>query len=519
MYGTQIAPAPGKAPRLALRALSKTFPGQMALIDADFELRRGEVHAVLGQNGSGKSTLIKILAGFHQADAGAEALLDGKTFELGSAGAAAAAGIRFVHQDLALVPELDAVDNLALGSRYDGRWWLSDRRERRATREILAEFGIHVDVGRPLTQLAPAERTMLAIARALREGDDRGTILVLDEPTATLGGEEAERLHALVRRIRDDGGSVLYVTHRLDEVFTLADRVTVLRDGRRVGTRTVAGLDHDGLVELIVGRPLRDIFPGAPPPPDEGTEVLLGATELCGQVIEGMSFDVFAGEILGIAGLIGSGREELPYLLTGARSWSSGEIRVAGRARSSLNPREAIAAGIGFVSSDRKGESALPLLSVGENITLPKLEVSGPLRWLSPRRERTRVMEWLRRLDIRPSAPDLPLASLSGGNQQKAVIARWLRTGTRVLVLDEPTQGVDIGAKAGIYQRLTDFVGAGNAAVVFSSDAEELASLCDRVIIVRDGRVGHVVDGEALAPEALNELLLRASRSNDPEVS
>jgi ribose transport system ATP-binding protein len=493
---------------LELRHVSKTFPGQMALEDADLELRHGEVHALLGQNGSGKSTLIKILAGFHHADSGASALRDGQPFDLGSAHAAREAGIRFVHQDLALVDQLNAVDNLALGGRYKGRWWLSEREERAAAVELLSEFGIGIDVGAPLTALAPAERTMLAIARALQDGEDRGTLLVLDEPTATLPAQEAERLHRVVRRVREDGGAVLYVTHRLDEVFSLADRVTVLRDGQRVATRDVAELDHDALVELIVGRPLEEMFPETSTP---AAGVLLEAVDLCGAVVDNVSLAVRPGEILGVAGLVGSGREELPYLLTGARRWSAGVVRAGHETFTSLSPARAIAAGIGFMSSDRKRESALPVLTVGENITLPRLEVSRFARRLSTRRERRAVTDWLRRLDVRPAAPDIPLASLSGGNQQKAVLARWLRLGARVLILDEPTQGVDVSAKAGIYHHLTEFAAAGSAAIVFSSDTEELAALCDRVLVIRDGRVDDELTAEALTHSALARRLLRST--------
>jgi ribose transport system ATP-binding protein len=490
-----------------LEHLSKTFPGQMALVDVDLEVRPGEVHALLGQNGSGKSTLIKILAGFHQPDSGARATYAGEPIELGSATAAQEAGIRFVHQDLALVEDLDAVDNLALGSGgYAGRWWLSSRRERRAASGALAQLGLGIDLNLPLRKLSAAERTMVAIARAMREGSESRRLLVLDEPTAALGGERAERLFDLVRRIRAGGGSVLYVTHRLEEVFELADRVTVLRDGRRVDTRVVSELDHDGLVELIVGRALSEIFPTPQP---ARADVLLGASGLAGEVIRDVSFDVHAGEIVGVTGLFGSGREELPYLLTGARPLRGGSLALGGDMLGRLTSARAIEAGIAFVPADRKRESALPLMSVAENVTLPRLVTDRRTRWLSVRRERADALSWLRRVDVRPLAPEATLATLSGGNQQKAVIARWLRRRSRVLVMDEPTQGVDIGAKAGIYRDLAAVAEEGGAVIVFSSDTEELASLCDRVLVIRSGQVAHVVDGETLEPGLLGELMLR----------
>jgi ribose transport system ATP-binding protein len=490
---------------LELRSMSKTFPGQMALWGVDLELRHREVHCLLGQNGSGKSTLIKILAGFHAADAGASAVVNGRPFELGSASAARDAGIRFVHQDLALVDDLDAVDNLALGSGYTNRFWLRARTERCAAARVLAELGIDLDLTKPVKQLTPSERTLLAIARALQEAPDAGQILVLDEPTAALGGHDTHHLFELIGRLRDRGGTVLYVTHRLEEVFELADRVSVLRDGRRIATVDVADLDHDGLVELIIGRTLDELFPATETP---RAGVLFAARGIYGTIVGDVSFDVHAGEVVGFAGLVGSGREELPYLLTGARRPLAGQLELREASLPALRPASAIGAGIGFVPSDRKHESAIPALSVRENVTLPRLDASRVFRWLGARAERDDTLAWLHQVDVRPADPELPFSSLSGGNQQKVVLARWLRYGTEILVVDEPTQGVDVGSKAGIYQQLSAIAAAGGAVLVFSSDAEELASLCDRVVLLRAGRIDREISGAALSAAALDALLL-----------
>jgi ribose transport system ATP-binding protein len=501
--------------RVVLRGVSKTFPGQTALQDVDLTLDHGEVHALLGQNGSGKSTLIKILAGFHQPDAGAGATFSGASFELGSASAARDAGIRFIHQDLALVAEFNAIDNLALGSGYSGRRWISDRRERRAATALLDELGIELDVDVPVAQLGPAQRTMLAIARALRDGMASCRLLVLDEPTVSLTAAEVRHLFGLIARLRERGGTVLYVTHRLDEVFEIADRVTVLRDGVRVGTSAVGDLDHDALIELIVGRPLGEVYPDVAP---AGEDVVLRVEGLGGEVVDDVSFEVRGGEILGIAGLVGSGREELPYLLYGARRRREGSVALDGDVLERLSPSSAVAAGIGFVSSDRKGESALPLFTLRENLTYPDLPVGRRTRWLSERAERADAMRWLRHMEVVPADPELPLASLSGGNQQKAVIARWLRFAPKLLIVDEPTQGVDVGAKAKLYSSLAEIAAAGTALVVFSSDSEELAAICDRVLVMRGGRVHESLGRASLSASAIDHLILQSERPRAAEV-
>lgn len=493
--------------RLVLHGLSKTFPGQVALAGADLELRPGEVHALLGQNGSGKSTLIKILAGFHQPDPGAEASVNGEPLTLGSAFAAQHAGLRFIHQDLGLVPSLDVVDNLALGQGYRARWWLSDRHEAAAAEALLAELDTVLDVRTPVSRLSAAERTIVAVARALRGGLSAKGVLVLDEPTASLPGAEVDRLFRLIRTISSRGTAVLYVTHRMGEVFEIADRVTVLRDGRRVLTAPVEEVDHESLVAHIVGRPLDDFYPD-PPTPDR--TVLIEVEGLATARLRGLSFRVHRGEILGIAGITGSGREEVAPALFGALPWDAGRISVDGRTYNEMNPAAAIACGIAYLPHDRKRESAIPSLTVRENLTLPSLR-PGAGGWLGVRRERADAEGWLDRLDVRPSRPERVFSTLSGGNQQKVVIARWLRCGARTLVLDEPTQGVDVGAKTMIYQTLTEAARAGTALVVASSDAEELARLCDRVLVLRDGTIGAELHGTGLTVDRLSQQALTAT--------
>jgi ribose transport system ATP-binding protein len=485
---------------LSLEALSKVFQGQAALSGVDLEVRKGEVHALLGQNGCGKSTLIKILAGYHQPESGSTARVNGKVFELGSAASADAAGLRFVHQDLGLVEEFDAVDNLALGSRYVGSWWLSDRRERRAARELLARYGIHVDVSAPLSTLSVANRAMLAIIRAVHSGISEDSIIVLDEPTAALPDNEVHQLFGLIRQLRDRGVTVLYVTHRLREVFEICDRVTVLRDGRPVATRETQTLDQASLVELIIGRPVEDFYP-EPATPRE--DVALEIDQLSGDEVDGVSLCLHRGEILGVTGLVGSGYETLLSLIYGGRRPTNGSVRIDGREIAAGQPASSVAAGVAYASADRKRLSAMLDWTVRENITLPRIRATGPLRWLGARREAKDAEPWLARLGVVPSGTERVFASLSGGNQQKAVIARWLRCGAKAFLLDEPTSGVDLGAKQEIYSSLSAVAADGAGILLSSSDAEELCSVCDRVIVMRQGRVAAALSGAELTVPSL----------------
>jgi ribose transport system ATP-binding protein len=486
---------------LVIRGLSKTFPGQVALAGVGLELRPGQIHALLGQNGSGKSTLIKILAGVHTPDPGGQAWMHGAPLTLGSAAAAHHAGLRFIHQDLGLVPTLDVVDNLALGQRYQARWWLSARTEAAAARELLAELDPHIDVTAPVSQLSAAERTIVAVARALRGGVAASGVLVLDEPTAALPAAETGRLFRLVRAVAARGTAVLYVTHRISEVFELADQVSVLRDGRRVLTCPLAEVTPTSLVEHIVGRPLEEFYPEAPPP---GRDVALAVEGLRTVRLRDLHFAVHRGEILGIAGISGSGREDVAPALAGAIAWAGGRLTIGGRVLHRMDPAAAIGQGIAYLPHDRKRESAIPGFTVRENLTLPQLRTTHG--WLSLRRERAEADVWLDRLAVRPpDAAERVFSTLSGGNQQKVVLARWMRCGAQVLALDEPTQGVDVAAKTMIYQALTAAARQGTSVIVASSDSEELARLCDRVVVLRDGQVTAELHGGALTAEAITQ--------------
>jgi ribose transport system ATP-binding protein len=500
---------------LSVRGLSKTFVGQRALVDVDLDVAPGEIRALVGENGCGKSTLIKILAGFHEPDAGAAVSVAGEPLALGQPGAGEAAGLRFVHQDLGLVAGLDGVDNLALGRGYRARRaglidWAG---ERRAAQAALRRLGYEIDLRTPVGRLTISERTAVAVARALRgsvggkpaqaqrDGDPgAATMLVLDEPTANLPAAEAARLFALVRSVRDSGVSVLFVSHHFDEVFALADTVTVLRDGRVVATRPVAGLTEPELVELVIGRPLElheDLGLRS-----ARADTVLSASGLRGQVVAGVDLDLHAGEVLGVAGITGSGREELAGMLFGGLP-RTGTVSVAGDVVPPRRPDRAIAAGMGLVPAERHANAAFLAASLRENVTLVDVRRNVVAGLLRHRRERSDVAHWLERLQVRPARSETAMAALSGGNQQKVVLARWLRQEPRVLVLDDPTQGVDVGAKAEIHGLIDEAAANGTAVLVLSSDHEELARLCHRVLVLRSGVVADELRPPALTAERL----------------
>ena len=498
--------APARSAKLALSGLTKTFQGERALNDVSLELRTGEIHFLLGQNGSGKSTLIKSLAGYHSPDPGWSAQMDGEPFELGSSSAAHDRGIRFIHQDLALIDDLSVYDNLALGNDYAGRFWISEAREQRHAKEVFTRYGINIDAGATLGGLGAASRTMTAIVRALHHGSAASGVLVLDEPTASLSEVEKNHLFVMLRDVKAQGGTILYVTHRLQEVFELADRVTILRDGRSVACRDVAELDHGSLIELILGRKMEAFYPEAPTP---GKDAVLTVSGLRGEGIRDFSCTVMANEIVGAVGLDGSGVEDIPKLIFGAVKRDAGEIELDGVACLPRSPWDAIRKGFAYVPGDRKRLGGVAEWTLRENLTLPKILGRGPLRWLGNGREARSVAALLSTLDVKPDDTEATFSSLSGGNQQKIMIARWLRCEARAYLLDEPTAGVDVGAKTAIYNALRKVASGGAAVLMTTSDLEEACAVCDRVFVVHEGRVAAELRGNRLTADNLLGEMLR----------
>jgi ribose transport system ATP-binding protein len=499
-------------PALEVRGLSKTFTGQRALVGVDLELQPGEIRALVGQNGCGKSTMIKVLAGYHDPDPGAEVHVDGQPLALGTAGAGDHAGLRFVHQDLGLVPTLDTCDNLAMGHGYERNRMrlISWRREQRLARETLRDLGYDFDVRRPTSHLVISQRTAIALARALSPRSTPPRVLVLDEPTANLPATEIERLFEVVRSVRDRGVAVLFVSHHLDEVFGLCDTVTVLRDGRHVITRPVEGLDEDALIALMIGRTLEQ-FPAPAEAVGEAGEPVLHVRDVHSGVLAGVDLDVRPGEIVGVAGITGSGREEIALALFGGVP-RTGTVSVAGREIEGHRPDLAVAAGLALVPAERHANAAFLESTLRENVSIvnPGAFLSRGL--LSRRREVSEVTAWLQKLKVRPPHPERALATLSGGNQQKVMLARWMRQKPTVLVLDEPTQGVDVGAKADIHVLVEEAAAQGAAVVIVSTDHSELTRLAERVVVLRNGRVADVLRRPNIDPDRITAATIGQSK-------
>src|SRR4051794_19711641 len=489
-------------PALRILNLSKTFPGTRALIDASLEIAPGEVHALIGQNGSGKSTLIKALAGYHRADPGARAELGGEPFVIGNDVPNA---LRFVHQDLGLVHELNAMDNLALrggfisGAAGRVRW----RQQEQETHRLLERFGVELDIHRPLAQATPVQRTIVAIVGALQGWQGGEGVLVLDEPTALLPHEEVERLFDLVREVKRAGTSVLYVSHRLGELFEIADRVTVLRAGRVVTTRSMQDSDGRTLASLMVGE---DVDPDyrAPSAARPDAPVVLQLRDVQGHRLRGLDLDVHRGEILGIAGLAGTGMQELPYVIAGCtQSPVTGRLRMPQRSDEWIDIADAATLDLPIVPADRAREGIVAEFAVRENLTLGILGRLGRRGKLALGREQAVVERWARDLGVVSAGPDALISSLSGGNQQKVVVARCLARDPDLLVLAEPTAGVDIGTRVAIYDLVAGLARNGLTVVVSSTDLGDLLAMCTRVVVLRDGRVGAEFGADGLTEHAL----------------
>jgi len=509
---------PGEA-LLRLAGVSKSFGSQRALDEASLELHAGEVCALIGENGSGKSTLIKILSGFHRAEDGGQAWFRGDRVPLDDHSHQWRQHMRFVHQDLGLIPNMSVLDNLALTAGYQTgvggriRW----RAEAARARRMLARVGLEgVDLSAPVQALAPVERTLVAIARAIVDWRDESGVLILDEPTTALSRPEVARLFSAIRELAARGTAVLFVSHRLEEALEIADRVVVLRDGRVVAARPLAGLDERSLLAMMVDA--SDPTPGRPAPASD-RRPLLEVRGLSGRRTEGLSFTLHRGEILGFAGVSGSGREEIADLIFGSSRARCGEIVMDGKPTARPAPASSLARGIALVPADRVQRSVIPGFTVRESLTLANLAPLTKAGMIDRAAERRETLEWIGRVGLAPADPDRPVAALSGGNQQKSVLARCLRTSPRVLLLDEPVQGVDVAARRRILTLIKRCAAAGTAVLVCASDAHDLADLCDRVLVMRHGRAVAELTGTELRPRAILAAALASERHTHEIVS
>lgn len=493
---------------LEVSGLTKSFGPKTVLEDVSFTIRRGEVRGLLGQNGSGKSTIIKTLSGFHGCDSGT-VTVGGASLETPvDSHLAKKAGLVFVHQDLALVPELTVMENLRLGEFTANRFGVVDwRHEEREARESLLLYGVDLDPSARVSSLSATDRALVAIVRALTASEHSAvnSVLVLDEPTVFLPPDGVERLFGAVRAATAKGAAALFVSHRMEEIMTFCDVVTVLRDGIIVKEAHVSEVDEKALVSAILGRDLSSYFP--PALEDRALPVMAQVRNARGGRLGRADFDIRSGEILGVTGLTGAGWEDLPYVLFGASAvggtitWEGSTLELA-----ELDPKNAISKGIALLPADRPVKSGAPGASVRENVTLPLLKKyfsRGRLRFTE---EKSDVGALLERYGVLPGDPEVRLSALSGGNQQKALLGKWLGTHPRLLLLHEPTQGVDVGARHVIFEILFHWASTGTAIVIASGEHEHLTNLCDRVLVFRDGMLSDCAQRPFGSPEALARL-------------
>lgn len=471
-------------PLLELRDITKTFPGVVALNGVSFDVRPGEVHALLGENGAGKSTLIKIVAGAYQPDAG-ELLFNGEAIRLANPRDAGARGVSVIYQEMSLYPELSVAENIFMGRHPRGPMGSVDWGGMvRQAEELFRTLDVEINVRHKVSRLTVGNRQRVEIAKALSR---QARILIMDEPTASLTAHDVEILFGIVRRLRAQGVGIIYISHRLDEVFELADRVTVLRDGSYVDTLDVKDATPDKLINMMVGRTLDNLFPKETVP--IGAPVL----DVCGLtrsgVVEDISFQVRQGEIVGLSGLVGSGRSDLAQVIFGVHPPDRGEIRLNGKPVSIRTPRQAMHLGIAYVSEDRQRQGLVLPMSVKENVTLAVLTDLTRFGLVRLRDEELRAGESVERLRVRTPSLLQQVANLSGGNQQKVVLAKWLLRRPKLLILDEPTRGIDVGAKAEIHRLMSELAGQGIGILMISSELPEILGMSDRVLVMRRGRI------------------------------
>jgi rhamnose transport system ATP-binding protein len=491
-------------PLFHIQHVSKSFGGVHALQDVHFEIFPGEVHALLGENGAGKSTLIKIITGVYQPDAG-ELFFEGQSIHFANTRAAQERGIVAIYQEPSLFPDLDIAENIMIGRQPMGRLGVDWKRMYQEAGALLRRLGMALDPRTKARELSVAQQQVVEIARAL---SINAKVLIMDEPTSSLTQHEVDELFAIVRQLRASGTAIVFISHRLEELFVLADRVTTLRDGRYVGTRAMADVTTDDLIRMMVGRTLDELFP------KQAVEVGEVVLEVSGLGVEGsfadVSFELRRGEILGMAGLIGAGRTNVARALFGTEPATSGTIKLDGKLVTIPSPDAAMALGIGYVPEDRKEHGLVLAMSIADKITLPMLHRFARGGWLDGTRERAAAADGARQLEVKMAGVEQQAGQLSGGNQQKVVLAKWLSTHPRVLILDEPTRGIDVGTKAAVHALMSSLAAQGMAILMISSELPEILGMSDRILVMREGRL----TGQFSRAEATQEGLMAAATSS-----
>ena len=485
---------------LSMHHISKSFSGVRALEDVSFACKAGTVHALLGENGAGKSTLMKILSGAYQADSG-EMVYKGQRYDHFSTRQALDLGIRIVYQELNLLPMMSVAENIFLGHEPRNRFGVIDQRRLLAeTHVLLQRLGISLDPHQQVGDLPVASQQIVEIAKALSQQAD---LIVMDEPSAILAGHELEKLFAIIRTLKADGVTVIYISHRLNEIFEIADEVTVLKDGKLVASKPIGGVSRSDLITMMVGRTLDEVFPKSS---GKRGDAVLSAQELSNERLQQVSLTLHAGEIVGLAGMVGSGRTEVARALFGADQLNSGTITIKGKALQGNSPREAIAAGVALAPEDRKRQGLFIDQPIRSNLTLPILGRLVRNGIIQGSQENDVIDAAKKSLSIVMSTPEQQVQFLSGGNQQKVVLAKWLETQPAVIILDEPTRGIDVGAKFEIYQLMRKLADSGVAILMISSELPEILGMSDRVLVMNHGKIAGELDRYDASEERVVEL-------------
>jgi ribose transport system ATP-binding protein len=506
--GAALAPANDEGGRhmLTVSNLTKTFPGVRALSGVQLDVRKGEIHALVGENGAGKSTLTKVIAGVFQPDEG-QIGFNGEIVHWNTPADAKAAGIHVIYQEFVLFAGMTVAENIFIGHERTNALGMCDRkRTRQDAAELLKRLGVAIDPDTLVSDLSVADQQMVEIAKALVH---EVKLLILDEPTAVISGREVELLFARLRALKAEGVAIIYISHRLEEIFEICDRVTVFKDGQFVGCREVSEVDRETLVSMMVGRDFRELFPPKGSSDVPGPVVLEGRNVSVGGRVKNASITLRAGEITGLAGMVGAGRSELALALFGGLPWQSGEVQIGERTIRYMTPALAIAEGIGLLTEDRKGQGLAMLLDVAANITAADLR-SISRGWILDRgRELAISRQEIASYRIACRGPQTPVMTMSGGNQQKVLVSRWARTSKRVLILDEPTRGVDVGAKAEIYRIMRELAAEGLAILMISSELPEVVGMSDRVVVMREGVITGELSGSDITEHNIVHLATR----------
>ncbi|MCY7486707.1 sugar ABC transporter ATP-binding protein [Paenibacillus alvei] len=485
--------------QIQMKGIHKAFGSNQVLSGVDFDLREGEVHALMGENGAGKSTLMNILTGLHQRDKGT-ILIDGKETYFANPKEAERQGIAFIHQELNIWPDMTVVDNLFIGKEMSSSWGLLKSKEMKAlAKEQFKRLSVDIPLNMEAGQCSVGQQQMIEIAKALLTDTK---VIIMDEPTSALTEREIQKLFEVIRSLKQEGVSIVYISHRMEEIFEICDRITVMRDGRTIDTKAIPETNFDEVVKKMVGRELTERFPARNPSPAEVVLEVEHATRK--GWFEDVSFKVRQGEIVGFSGLMGSGRTEIMRALFGLDRLDQGEVRMFGKKVVIRKPVDAVNHGIGFITEDRKDEGLVLDFSVRENMVLPSISGFTKKGLISTQSEKVFVDALIKRLQIKTHSAETAAGNLSGGNQQKVVIAKWIGIGPKLLILDEPTRGVDVGAKREIYQLMNELTGHGVAIIMVSSELPEVLGMSDRIVVVHEGRI----TGELNKAEATQEKIM-----------